>query len=77
MPSGRVGDTGWFWLLSVLHKLYYECQTARLEGHEECGKADGRESEGAEDAVKFQKKILLVSDWFVRGQTDPGRSAGI
>lgn len=75
-PSGRVGETRHFWLLSVLHKLYHTCQTARPEGHEDCGKADDRESEGAEDATKVQKKTLLVSDWFVRGQIDPGSSAG-
>lgn len=34
-----------------------------------------RESVGAEDATKVQK-TLLVSGGFVRGQIDPGSSAG-
>lgn len=29
-----------------------------------------------EDTTKLQKKTLLVSDWFFRGQIDPGSSAG-
>lgn len=31
-----------------------------------------REPRGVEDAMEVQKKILLVSDRFVRGQIDPG-----
>lgn len=53
-----------------LTQVVIQVPNCRPEGHEECGKSDDRESEGAEDATKKFQKIFLVSDWFARGQTD-------
>lgn len=64
-PVARWGRLGVF----ACCQSYISCITsARLPGHEDCGKADDRESEGAEDATNVQKKTLLLSHWFVRAK---------